>query len=78
MQEIGAQVLCSIRHLQKGEKEKRKQSRPKENKLAQDTALAKESIQNRGPDLPVCKIAICRAGLVFYIPSKAHCLKTQH
>lgn len=59
------------------EREKKKSSQdPKETKLTQDTTLAKESIQNHRFDLPVCRTTICMAGLVFCIPSKAHCLKT--
>lgn len=50
MQETGAQVLCSIRHLQKREKGERQkqQSGPKGSKLAQDITPAKEAFPNVG------------------------------
>lgn len=38
--------------------------------------ISKRSFPKHGPDLPVCRTATGRAGLVFYIPSKAHCLET--
>lgn len=59
------------------ERDKESSQDPKETKFAQDITLAKESLLNHEPGcLPVCRTAICRAYLVFYIPSKAHCLKT--
>lgn len=53
-------LLCRT-PTKEGEKTKSSQD-PKETKLAQYTALAKEYTENHGSDLPVCRTAIYTVG----------------